>query len=205
MRRSRQHARTHLHPQCGIVSFSIAVLLVACSSESPPVDSSCELSPGPDPRLGEVVIGHGQGGFEPLEPGQTVEVFRGIQGGYHIYIQARIQGLDPGSGAREETPKTKVSAFRTSGEEVDAVPCPYRIGYVEAGGGALELPSGVPLVLQSHLFPEADGEQIRVVLEILDRAGTYATDEQMVTLDLPSPADAGVDAGAQDAGTDAGT
>jgi hypothetical protein len=50
-----------------------------------------------DPADARLELGEGQDHFSPLDPGTTMEVERGNQGGQHIWVAVRAEGIAPGS------------------------------------------------------------------------------------------------------------
>jgi hypothetical protein len=92
----------------------LAALLAACAEDPvtappeeivgedaappPPPDAMVAMQQPPDgdPCEGaEAVIGTGQREFTPVNDGDTIWLFSGPQGGFHIYIGVHAKGLDP--------------------------------------------------------------------------------------------------------------
>ena len=66
------------------------LLLVACDEAGLDCDTL-------DPAAAWVELGQGEDEFELLDPGTTLLVERGNQGGQHIWVSARLGDLNPGS------------------------------------------------------------------------------------------------------------
>jgi hypothetical protein len=158
--------------------------------------------PGDDPPPGEVevVLGTGTTSFEPLAEGDSLEVVAGVQGGHHFHVHARMRGLSPGDPSMNgqlSNPQTSFSAFTAAGEQLDLMFPPYRLGYVEAGDGDFELPSGRILVIDEEQVQSIYDREVRLTVEIVDDAGRRGTAEvNVVATEGPPPvgADAGLDA-----------
>lgn len=150
----------------------------------------------------EVTLGTGTVDFAPLTDGEQLEVIAGPQGGHHFFVHARMKGLAPGDPTMPgllENPATTFSAFREStGDQIDFGFPPYRLGYVDVGGGQFELPSGRILQIQDDVLPSLYGERVRLTVEIRDGRDRTATDEITITaieqIDSGGGLDAGVDA-----------
>jgi len=59
-----------------------ATILVAGCADAPPVEDAA------------LELGTGSWRFEPLEDGQEVELVRGAQGGWHVWISVRTRGVE---------------------------------------------------------------------------------------------------------------
>lgn len=157
---------------------------------------------GPNPTEGEVTLGTGTVDFVPLVDGDELEVVAGPQGGFHFHVHARMRGLAPGDPSMPgllENPSTTFSAFlESTGEQLDFAFPPYRLGYVDVGGGQFELPSGRILQIREESIPAVYGQRVKLTLEISDGAGRDATTELTITAVQPigggGDPDAGVDA-----------
>lgn len=56
----------------------------------------CGTDPPPDPMLPpELVLGVGEGRFEPFDDGATLDLVSGCQGLQHVWVAMRGQGIDP--------------------------------------------------------------------------------------------------------------
>jgi hypothetical protein len=135
-------------------------------------------------REGLIEIGTGQRDFfEPVVPEQDLQLIAGLQGGFHFEIRTHIQGIDggkPGSTDANENARTLLSAYNEGGERIDGNLCGFTIAY-EAGEEYNELP-GVRLILFDFLTRPAFGERVRIVAEIVDQCGRYASDEVWVVV-----------------------
>lgn len=146
-----------------------------------------------------VELGTGTTDFIPLSDGDELEVVPGPQGGFHFHVHARMTGLDPGDPSMPgllANPSTTFAAFEASGEQVDFMFPPYRLGYVDIGGDQFELPSGRILQLDDDRVQSIYGQSVRLTLSVSDTDGRSAETEVTVTAieaDVDAP-DAGADA-----------
>ncbi|MFW6050062.1 MAG: hypothetical protein ACODAU_02740 [Myxococcota bacterium] len=144
--------------------LAAAVLLVAgCKGGEPQV--------GGDAGAAWLEVGGGEWQFEPLEDGQEVELVRGGQGGYHVWVSLRAGGVDPDNVRMSITTEILSLAGSESGSTLDrdlgSAPEPGTYHYI-----------GWPAVL-----PEpgcADGEEVEVRVTITDRHGTQVGDRRTV-------------------------
>jgi hypothetical protein len=148
---------------------------------------------GSTPR-GSVVLGTGSE-FSPM-PDELALVF-GQQGGFHVEVHARMDGLVAGNRADIFDPINPRTRFRVffvdTGEPIDPSVCPIRLAYEPVDGGGFDLVHGHAVQFSTSLGPEeVFGRDVRVVVEVLDSTGGYATDEKVITCVEPSGwADAG--------------
>ena len=136
---------------------------------------------------GLIEIGTGREAFKPLVPEQGLQLMHGIQGGFHFEIRTRIQGLDggePGNTAQDENPTTLLTAYNEAGERLDGATCGFFVAYEPAEGAEEydDLPTVRLLIFGLDTRP-VDGQRVRVVAEILDRCGGYASGEVWVVTD----------------------
>lgn len=162
--------------------------------------AACSDDAGPAP---EVELGTGTTEFEPLTDGQELEVIRGPQGGFHFHVHARMSGIEPGSPDMPgllSNPRTSFAAFLEGGDQIDLMFPPYRLGYVDLGGGDYELPSGRILQILEESVPAIYGQRVRLTVSVEDDAGRQASTEVTVLAVEQadaSNADAGPDAGSE--------
>lgn len=185
---------------------STACVLPGDPNDCFPIDGS---HPG-----GTIELGTGFDGWRPM--GLEERISYGIQGGFHFDVHARISGLEPGdpdNSLDSCNPRTRFRAFFEDGTHISpGGQCPLLLGYTQENGDYV-LAAG-PLQLQFDTCLRSDdlfGREFRIVVEVIDKEGRYAMDEQMVTAlppfawpDAgPLPPDAGggeMDAGPSDAG-----
>jgi len=57
--------------------------------------AGCVTGPGPDETTGErgVELGTGSWRFEPVDDGDQLDLVRGAQGGWHLWVSLRTQGI----------------------------------------------------------------------------------------------------------------
>ncbi len=135
--------------------------------------AACDDDPGPDPRaFVEIGTGDDYLVWEPLTPGQQVDLHAGTQGGYHVW-----GGF-------------KGDYFEPEGIEYDFVlwDGATRVGGVDyvldrairGRSGSYEL-GGVPVFIQEDLdVASLDGKRLRMTLELRSEDGAVLTDEVMV-------------------------
>lgn len=150
--------------------------------------AGCEgIEPGGE--SGEVEIGTGYEGFEPLA--DDIAIIAGPQGGFHLNLNARVRGLDlgdPGDLLDPENPSTLFGIYTAQGgERLDVDACPVRVGYQAVGDQGV-LPRGVSVVFDvadvEELVPLYD-EPVLVRVEVLDAQGRYAADERSIVVRAP--------------------
>lgn len=131
---------------------------------------------------GVIEIGTGSDQMSLLSPEQELPLIHGIQGSFHFEIRTRIEGMDggePGDTDPHHTPSTLFSAYDESGERLnddeEEKECGFRLAYA-AGDEYRELPWIRPLIMGIESRP-SDGQRVRIVAEILDQSGRYASNE----------------------------
>jgi hypothetical protein len=78
---------------------SVLALTLACASEADPDEQADDTSIDPnDPckpgGLPSLEIGQGETAFAPLEPGSTLELIHGPQGGVHVLVALHAEHID---------------------------------------------------------------------------------------------------------------
>ena len=68
-------------PVAIVGAFIVGTILACGEAPAPPGEAAFEL-------------GTGSWRFEPLEDGQEVELVRGAQGGWHVWVSLRMRGID---------------------------------------------------------------------------------------------------------------
>ncbi len=71
------------------------LVLFACAA------SACSVTP--DEGEPSLELGTGTWRFEPVEDGQEVPLVRGAQGGWHVWVSVRAEGLEVSTGSLELT------------------------------------------------------------------------------------------------------
>ena len=71
-----------MRPARVALALALLALTGAGCAEAPPHESAA------------IELGTGSWRFEPLEDGQEVELVRGAQGGWHMWISVRVRGLE---------------------------------------------------------------------------------------------------------------
>src|SRR5688572_3191929 len=172
--------------------FTVATLvLVSCGvadPDPPPVHESCwEGLDDPSAAVGSLEAGPADtllAPFQPFEDPPALQVYEGVQGGHHVYVSASIEALNPGDPAatdpRSVNPRTLYNLYRLSGEKLNYNACPVNRAY-ESAGARYELGARM-VILDDKLLPDAFGEEVRLVAEVLDCDGLYAHYERRVTI-----------------------
>jgi hypothetical protein len=144
----------------------------------------CWSTDGSQPR-GTITLGTGQTTFMPMPDQQPLEY--GPQGGFDIQVNAQMTGLLPGNPANildPDNPRTRFRVFFVdTGESINRGVCPFRLAYVPAATpGTYVLQVGTAVQYEVCYGSQGIfGRQVKVVLEILDSDGGYATTEKIVT------------------------
>ncbi|MBA3819269.1 MAG: hypothetical protein H0X17_10285 [Deltaproteobacteria bacterium] len=186
---------------CAVVVLAAGALFAGCKDGGPAgPDAGCWPMEAATPG-GEVELGTGIGGFEPLPA--SLRFIQGTQGGTFLVVNARIRGLAPGNPNDffdPGNPKTLFTAIEFDGTEIRP-PCPGTLGYVPAGPDHFERARAQYLeFLPYEVGSRAFNTNVRLVVEIIDANGRYARDERVVFAEAPpsSIADAGAEAAATD-------
>jgi hypothetical protein len=159
------------------------------ASDGPPTTTACwddVYTPA-----GSATLGTGMLGFQPLPA--SIELEYGTQSvAFDLPVNAHMDGLypgDPGNILDLSNPRTRFHGyFVDTGVLANPGRCGTRIGYLPARGGGpgFEMEIGAPLVFpESYTSTDLFNRQIHIVLEIIDAAGNYATDEGTVTMLQP--------------------
>jgi len=174
----------------------VALLLVLSCDGEPDDDASVhetcwEGYNDPAASVASVEVGATLQPFDPFQPFDdppSVQVFMGIQGGHHMFLTARIDGLNPGDPASDEpnsvNPRTLFAMYLATGEEATLNACPSRLAY-EAGADAKYELGGYRVLLDEKFIPDVYGQEVRLVAEVLDCDGLYAYHERWVTVLAP--------------------
>ncbi len=138
---------------------------------------------------GSIQIGSGLGEFSVFESGQEVFLEAGGQGGHHIRVITRIEGLEPGDPTNilsAKNPRTLLTLIDKNGDPITGASCPMRIPYEDKGEG-LELlrPYSLVFPLDSDLLATYDREPITIRAEIIDSKSNFAVSEHQVIARLP--------------------
>jgi hypothetical protein len=151
----------------------------------------------------EIVLGTGIESFQPLEDEGTIVRHRGLQGGNHFELNARMRGFTPGDidDNSVPSPHTLFRAFDQSGARVTTTECTFPRAYrdisAELGPGWYQLEYGSLVTLTSD-FSMLPDQRVRIQLDVQDPTGRYAvTEHWLVVEDAPTT---DVDAGVPDAG-----
>ncbi len=150
---------------------------------------------------GTVTLRAAEEPFEVIEDEALVQIVHGPQGGYHISVSASIAGLHPGDALdlySVDNPRTLFTVFNGSGERISLALCPFRHPYVDDGGEDKALARSYPIVLDNDAALMNFDRRVLVRVEVVDRQGFDAADENIVQ--AVAPPDALPDGGLVDAG-----
>ena len=103
--------------------FGVLVLAAACGGPGDKCgERVCWTPPAAGAPRGQLEVGTGETSFEPVEPEQLLPLHMGRQGCCHLWVHARVMGMDPGvAGTRGcGNPLTLVTVVTDTGEAVDA-------------------------------------------------------------------------------------
>ena len=142
---------------------------------------------GASSGLATVEIGSSVSGYMPLTDGDPILLYRGPQGGYHVYLGLRASGVAPGSpgeatrlceGTVGTSPCVEFDVIDVdSGTTLDAY-VGLRVALTESpdAPGSYELvpPRLVQLGIAS--LDELDGHRLRIIARVDDRAGVHVED-----------------------------
>lgn len=181
-RRRLGHSRT---PMIAALAFLAAGCAGDDTSPVPAAVYDCFKGGGiPEGAIPEglIELGTGRDQFELLTPEQDLHLVLGIQGGFHMEVRTRLQGLyggKAGSTDPDHAPRTMLTAFNESGEQIDHnYECGFSFAYA-AAEEEYDVSPTVRLILFG-VDPPAIGERIRIVAEIVDQDGNYASNEVWV-------------------------
>ena len=153
--------------------------LLGCAGTEKVVDDTGELAG--DPCLSgdapTLVIGVGEEGYEPLEPGSEVPLIFGPQGGYHVVLALAGQYLDP-------EPVWTVTMTGTIGGELWGQTVPYAQPRCDAAAGLL-VAWNLLLIWEEVEDPDPyplDGETLDVAVSALDMSGAVVEAETSLVL-----------------------
>jgi len=186
--------------------FGVLVLAAACGGPGDKCgERVCWTPPAAGAPRGQLEVGTGETSFEPVEPEQLLPLHMGRQGCCHLWVHARVMGMDPGvAGTRGcGNPLTLVTVVTDTGEAVDQFECADVVGYVESPlAGATELPHAVQVIVDPDVLPTLPGRRVLLKVEAVDAEGRYAVDEVFAVVGSIPQLDGGTaDAAPEDAAT----
>lgn len=139
---------------------------------------------GAGPGAATVEIGSSVSGFTPLTDGGPILLYRGPQGGYHVYLGLRARGVAPGSrgeatrlceGTVGTSPCIEFDVIDLDRGTVLDVYVGLRVALTASPDdpGSYELVPPRLVQLNIASFDELDGHRLRVVARVDDRAGVH--------------------------------
>ncbi len=129
--------------------------------------------PGGEP---EVIVGEGQGNYLEIEDGAELQVEAGPQGGYHVWIAARLKNL---------TASGSVTTVSGSFVNLDYEPAPVSLVFsFDPDEGDYCKIYGLRFRLDDpdHPITELLGEEVDVTVTITDALGVVESDTKRVLL-----------------------
>jgi hypothetical protein len=157
-----------------------------------PIPPSCVFTPPAAPTGGTIELGAVDppelNNFTVVANNDPFQVYAGPQGGYHVWIDVRMQGMDPGDGVDVNTrPQTKFNVYTMDGARINLENCAYRLEYHDGGDGFRYLNIGWLNQILNVVAITIDMTPLKIRIEVLDRNGLYAIDERMVNALAPIP------------------
>lgn len=173
-----------------LLPLACSACLAACGSDSDDPDlPGCWPLRSSSPE-GSIELGTGYDSYAPMP--DELQLTYGSQGGFHFVVRARIRGLEPGDPVdvlSTRNPLTRFQAFDETGAAIDSImtpdACGIVLGYAAASDGdGFIFPPGelrFPVGQTTGIFDK----QYRVVVEVIDIYGHYASDEKLVIARMP--------------------
>ena len=139
---------------------------------------------------GSVELGIGDSNTPFVAMPDDLALEYGTQGGFDVAIRARIHGLVPGNSTDitdPSNPRTLVhNEFLSTNTPTYDTPCPNRFGYTTDGADSATESAVMPALFFESLYAaDLFGKQFRVVVEVIDMNGGYATAWKVVTVHAP--------------------
>ena len=155
----------------------------------PNVDARAEFecwpSVDPVPR-GTVELGKGGVAFSAMP--ETLNLEYGFQGGFMVKVWTRMTGIDPGesdTGVDNRNPGTRVRAQFVDSTAALQLPgdCADRGFYVANANGGYDYYHELAVVFNTCWGNDSlVGKQLKITAELMDAAGSYATDTKIITV-----------------------
>ena len=142
-------------------------------SSSTDVEPYDRCKPGGEP---EVIVGEGQGNYLEIEDGAELQVEAGPQGGYHVWIAARLKNL---------TASGSVTTVSGSFVDLDYEPSPVSLVFsFDPDEGDYCKIYGLRFRLDDPEHPVESllGEEVDVTVTITDALGVVESDTKRIVL-----------------------
>ena len=187
----------------GIVRWALlGLILAACGQTSAGHDAGLDgridafVFTDIDARLqgGQAELGTGISDFVSITDEQELGLVHGPQGGYHFFLDARIQEMQPGMDGEILTfPGTVFEIFLADGTRIDILQGPLYVAYIADPSvpGAYVLPLPAAIQIEKETVPAIYDTRVRIALRVWDQEGRVASDERWVVAVPYSGADAG--------------
>jgi hypothetical protein len=176
---------------CGKPSDTVQDAATDAKTDAP-IPQSCLFTPPAAPTGGVIELGAVDppelNNFTVVKENDPYQTYSGPQGGYHLWIDARISGIDLGDGTTVKSrPQTRFNIYLQDGTRIDLEDCAYRLAYHDGGDGKMYLSVGWLNQILNSVGPTIDHTPLRLKVEVLDRNGLYAIDERWVNALAPVP------------------
>jgi hypothetical protein len=173
-----------------VLPIACTLCMAGCTDPEEPEDSACWPRQSSKAK-GSIELGTGYDEYIPMP--DAVDLVYGLQGGFHFEVRARMRGLEPGDTIdvlSKLNPLTRFQVFDAAGNGINSSiapsSCGTALGYAPAkDGDGFTFPPGqvrFPDGVTTGIFDK----QYRVVVEIIDAFGGYATDEKLVIAREPA-------------------
>ena len=139
----------------------------------PSMGDVCKTSP---PGPASVELGQGQNAFGPLVDGQTVQVERGPQGGYHVWLAVQVKNVQRQGTRTSISAVSSVGSTALPGYDVVFTFDPGEGGFCELYGLRYRVDTG-GIDVQALL-----GSSLDITVRVTDASGASAEDHKRVTL-----------------------
>ena len=162
--------------------------LVSCggSGMAGPHDGAVDASALDGPSDVSVTVGGSDGtAWQTLDDGADVALHPGAQGGFHVYLHLRVQGLSPGLLTIE-----RVGKRVRDGQVVTRARDRKMLDAAMDGGAWLQITEPMLVFMcPSPIGIGIEDETIRYELDLTDVAGKHGHGEKTVTPRCPAEAD----------------
>jgi len=118
-----------------------------------------------------------------MEMPDTLQLRTGSQSAGFLFVNARIQGLEPGDPSNflnESNPRTRIQGKLVDGTIIGG-DCPSRIGYIPGSDGFDYWTAGQMLVFLPFTAEQtANNTNVIITIEVIDSAQHYAKAQKTV-------------------------
>ena len=144
-----------------------------------------------DPKVPPAIeMGTGEWEWEPMEPGQEIDVIQGPQGGFHLLGSVRVAGVEAGSADDLSDPDNPTTRFWVIHEGVDLAPSSVFVQGLDTTPGDVSPFShqmiGRFVIMDIEADDELDGVQVDFGVSVEDVDGVQV-EAQMTLTAVPHP------------------